>query len=351
MRAKGVARVFFFAAVCMVVLVTLLHVCLLQFEQRLLLWPSVCRAYRRVPVNAVERGVWLPSGGLVVTIPPQSGQSGRQTLQDDKRQTSSATEVVFCHGNAGNLDEWWELGVALAKMGYCVHLLEYAGFGVTPQRAPVKPTTEGLVRDVDEAWSAVVQRPSKAILAGFSIGGGAVTQLLRMLLPERMPAQVVLMNTFASLPQLVRECLARATSIVSRVSAAMRTQWDATPGIACFLDARKSPDDITHTNSAPYPRLLVVMTKNDTLIGAQHSEQLVQVAVNCGARDLVKLVRIDDGGHAAGPLVHLDDWLVNLRPPFLRPRPPFDGREREGEDAMADEGVTRGVAQFSTVRP
>jgi pimeloyl-ACP methyl ester carboxylesterase len=211
--------------------------------------------------------------------------------------------VLFCHGNAQDIDEIAPLAKSLALSGYRVFLLEYAGYGTTQtQTFNAKPTTImntnineitpiTVLRDVIEAWHFLPNR-EQSILIGFSLGGGAICQLLRMLTLSEMPAQIVLLNTFFSLPDLVRDWLP-----FSFLPWIMQTQWHSKDGL------QRYPGSI-----------VVVSCDDDELIAPYHAENLTR---HCISTQTVKHIRLKDGGHTSSIYFCFREWKQSLLSPLL----------------------------------
>jgi pimeloyl-ACP methyl ester carboxylesterase len=271
-------------------IVASVHVGALGLEDRLLLHPKRCRAYVHYPPRPASRWRSLPSGGLVVTL----DRSNSSSSGDDER--GAGRELLFCHGNAGNLDDFEGMARRLADRGYRVRLLEYSGFGAAKGQA----SGATVLRDATEAWKLCVRQPRRAILAGFSLGGGAVTQLLALLPEDRLPGQVLLINTFFSLPDLVREKV-MGSAVLARM---MRTRWCAGPGLRRFSSL------IAQRRKASWPRTVIIATADDALIGPRHAEQL-----EASAKPDVQLAWMPSGGHGSGPVVHWATWTAFLPPP------------------------------------
>lgn len=201
--------------------------------------------------------------------------------------------VLFCHGNAQDIDEIAPLAKSLALNGYRVFLLEYAGYGTTcintnnnntKHTEDITPLT--VLRDVIEAWHFLPNR-EHSILIGFSLGGGAICQLLRMLTVSEMPAQIVLLNTFFSLPDLVRDWLP-----FSFLPWIMQTQWHSKDGL------HRYPGSV-----------VIVSCQDDELIAPYHAENLTR---HCISTQSVRHIRLKEGGHTSSIYFCFRDWKQSL---------------------------------------
>jgi len=295
------------------VVVAAVHGAALCMEDRLLLHPRLCKSYVHYPLQPESRWRRLSSGALVLTLDRSNSTSRGDDVMDQGR------ELLFCHGNGGNLDDFEPLARRLADRGYRVRLLEYAGFGAAdPDRsvAPDAPSARTVVADTAEAWTTCVREPRSAILAGFSLGGGTVTQLLARLPADQMPGQVVLINTFYSLPGLVQETVF-ASGLAARM---MRTQWCAAPGLARFRDL--------HNNNDGWSRTVIVATRDDEMMRPNHALQLLAAATPQLPPQLstplptkgeghggAEIVWLPEGGHCGGPAAHSTLWFPAHAPP------------------------------------
>jgi fermentation-respiration switch protein FrsA (DUF1100 family) len=117
-----------------------------------------------------------------------------------KGQTVKGT-VVFSHGNAGSIGHHLSFVDWLPRRGYQLLMYDYRGFG----KSEGIPSREGLVRDVEAAFSFVQQRKETAAGKIFSFGhslGGAksITALARASVPGLRA--VITDGTFASYEQM-----------------------------------------------------------------------------------------------------------------------------------------------------
>lgn len=112
--------------------------------------------------------------------------------------------VIFAHGNGELIDIWPLTFQGLNRRGFHVLLVEYPGYG----RSTGQPSQKNITQTFCAAYDLVVQRPdvdpSKIVLFGRSIGGGAVCALAS----RRSSAALILMSTFTSLRPFARRYLA-----------------------------------------------------------------------------------------------------------------------------------------------
>lgn len=80
-------------------------------------------------------------------------------------------EILFFHGNAGNLSVWLEFLVQLYRHGYSVFALDYRGYG----ESTGNPTEDGILEDsrafVDFYWEQLHKPDVPVLYFGRSLGG------------------------------------------------------------------------------------------------------------------------------------------------------------------------------------
>ena len=187
-------------------------------EPRLLLHPTRVveyERYRGYPGYALKH---LPSGGVLASLPLRV--SNKQGEPGDREKS-----VLILHGNAGCIDDVGGLVDRFHKRGYHVFALEYHGFGAS--RSTSSPTPDGTLQDMREAWKEINLRSlsNDTIVVGFSLGGGVIGQWLQEVDKQQFPKQVVLLNTFAYLPDVA------ARLVHKSVAGVMKTKWHSQAGL------------------------------------------------------------------------------------------------------------------------
>jgi uncharacterized protein len=115
------------------------------FESRFAFFPSIGEG-----VTPADYGAAFDA----TTIATRDGERLRVwTL----RHPSPHAEVVYFHGNGGNLSVWTPILMGIHQRGYTVHAIDYRGYG----ESTGSPGERGLYRDVDAftAWAA--QQPHR----------------------------------------------------------------------------------------------------------------------------------------------------------------------------------------------
>lgn len=199
--------------------------------------------------------IWInTSYGKIETwfIPPlsQHGQGPRPA-------------VIFAHGNAEIIDQWPETLKKFTELGIGVLLVEYPGYGRSKGSPSQKSITEAFVAAYDVLIARKDVDPSKIILLGRSIGGGAVCALAA----KRPSAMLILMSSFISTKSLASKYFV--------------------PGFLAL-----DPFDNISTVRSYSGTVLVIHGKNDELIPYRQGVALFNAAkrgkmltYNCGHND------------------------------------------------------------------
>lgn len=279
-------RWLYYWVVLLLLVVAAIYATLWSLEDTMLLHPAVCRSYLSYDPSSIKL-IPLRSGGLL--------------MHCHRNQDLTGSKPILClHGNAGNLDGMANLSRLLLDRSYDVYLLEPAGYGVCGLNANgcrVKPTTEGLVTDLQEAWEHIPQK-SEAILWGFSMGGGIICQFLKTADADSLPAQVCLINTYFDLPMLVRDIFP-----LPGVSSVMKTNWNASNGLERYCSAKRASGGAN---------VLIIAALDDELIPIKHAHLLLKsITDDCTKRELVVL---PNGQHNNSVETHTNLWLPSLLP-------------------------------------
>src|SRR5439155_21816834 len=119
----------------------------------------------------------------VLSVPLEGGRPDQRVpgllwLTPEARQSGQPQPVVvFCHGNADIADVKTWIVDQYHKLGCCVFVPEYRGYG----RAPGQPSETGIVHDTVLLFDELMKRPeidrSRVAIHGQSLGGGVAAQL------------------------------------------------------------------------------------------------------------------------------------------------------------------------------
>jgi hypothetical protein len=188
---------------------------------------------------------------------------------DDKFQPPCPA-VIFSHGNAELIDFWPEYLDQFPKNGVHLLLVEFPGYG----RSTGIPSEASITRAMATAYDLLLTQdrvdPTRIILFGRSIGGGAVCSLARI----RPSAAMILISTFTSIR-----------------SFAVRY------GLPPFL-VRDPMDNLSFIQQYDHP-VLILHGRQDEIIPFDHALQL-----HSSAR-ISKLISYDSGHNDCPP-----DWRV-----------------------------------------
>jgi len=109
-------------------------------------------------------------------------------------------EILFCHGNAGNIGDRLLEAQLLTSAGFDILLFDYRGYGQSKGR----PDEPGTYRDARAAHDALLAQPeadpARVIYLGESLGGAIALHLAL----QRPPAGLILQSTFTSIRDLAR---------------------------------------------------------------------------------------------------------------------------------------------------
>jgi uncharacterized protein len=163
-------------------------------------------------------------------------------------QTKSPA-VIFGHGNGELIDYWPEALSPFTRLGMAVLLVEYPGYG----RSEGSPSQESVLETFIAAYDNLASRkeidPSRIVLFGRSLGGGAVAAL-----SERRPsAALILMSTFTGTRSMVKRFL-----------------------LPPFL-ARDPFDNLSAVRDYSGP-VLIIHGKRDSIIPFSHGDALARAA-------------------------------------------------------------------------
>jgi uncharacterized protein len=109
-------------------------------------------------------------------------------------RADAQAQVVYFHGNGGNLSIWSRALVGLSRERYDVIAIDYRGYGLSTGR----PSEEGLYRDVDAAIGLVHGRLHRADLRLLYWGRSLGATMAAYAAAARAPDGVVLESGFPS---------------------------------------------------------------------------------------------------------------------------------------------------------
>jgi pimeloyl-ACP methyl ester carboxylesterase len=174
-----------------------------------------------------------------------------------------APAVIFGHGNGELIDFWPEELIKFTQIGIALLLVEYPGYG----RSAGKPSQKSITQTFIAAYDKLIARedvdPSRIILFGRSLGGGAGCSLAR----HRQSATLILISTFISAKSFAKNFL-----------------------VPPFI-VRDPFDNLAVIKKYPNP-VLIMHGKHDTIIPFSHGKALhaaakqgEMIAYNAGHND------------------------------------------------------------------
>lgn len=129
------------------------------------------------------------------------------TTADDERirvwhlpHATARAQVVYFHGNGGNLSMWSEIVVAIARQGFDVIAFDYRGYGLSTG----SPTEGGLYSDADAVLALAHGRLRRADVPMIYWGRSLGTTVAAYAATVRKPDGLILEAGFPSMRSVVR---------------------------------------------------------------------------------------------------------------------------------------------------
>jgi fermentation-respiration switch protein FrsA (DUF1100 family) len=157
------------------------------------------------------------------------------------RQTDSlhAPTILYSHGNAQDIDEYWTRASLLWSFGYNVFIYDYRGYGTSDG----SPSEQGLYSDSQGALAWVKARgvldPARVVYYGYSLGGAVAIDLATRVHPRALVTE----STFASVAELAED-----GSLVVPPEFVATTKFDSIDKIA----SAGAPVLVMHGTADPY---------------------------------------------------------------------------------------------------
>jgi fermentation-respiration switch protein FrsA (DUF1100 family) len=187
--------------------------------------------------------------------------------------------LLFCHGNAGTIENRLDRAQAFARMGLDVLLFDYRGYG----RSSGKPTEDGVYLDADSAYDALVAAgfgPERIVAYGESLGGAVAIDIAA----RRKVAALIVEDSFTSLADMAAELY----------------RW-----LPARLLARIRFDSIAKVSRVNAP-ILVVHSPADGLVPFEHGKRLFEAARE------PKTLLVTSGGHGEGGFLRRAEWIDSV---------------------------------------
>lgn len=125
----------------------------------------------------------------------------------DISKINTDTVILYCHGNKGHMDFYWQRAKLLAhvneKNKHGVLMMDYRGYGLSKG----KPTEKGMYADVTASMLWLKNNGlsnSRLIIYGFSMGTASACELSANAAPL-LPSKIILEAPFASVAVMVHD--------------------------------------------------------------------------------------------------------------------------------------------------
>jgi fermentation-respiration switch protein FrsA (DUF1100 family) len=116
------------------------------------------------------------------------------------RAPQARAQVIYWHGNGGNLSLWLDVLVSVRRLGVTVLGFDYRGYG----KSSGSPTEQGIYRDTDAVlarfWSDLRDPDVKVIYWGRSLGGAVAAYGTTVQKPDGL----ILESAFPDVGSLIR---------------------------------------------------------------------------------------------------------------------------------------------------
>ncbi len=216
------------------------------------------------------------------------------TYIGDISRINQDTIILYCHGNAGHMDYYWQRAKLLANAGgknrFGVLFMDYRGYG----KSTGKATEAGLYYDVDACMRWLKDKGltnDRLVIYGFSMGGAPSTELTAN--PRTMlPSKLILEAPFASFDFMVQD--------IAKVSF---------PG---SFYGNLEIDNSVEIQKVQAP-FLWIHGIDDAFVGIHHGE-LIQQNYN-GTHKVIR--RVPGGEHSTVPMVMGFDIYTKLIADFI----------------------------------
>jgi pimeloyl-ACP methyl ester carboxylesterase len=140
-------------------------------------------------------------------LPTSNGETIYVEYIGEISKIATDTVILYCHGNAGHMDSYWQRAKLLANVGgknrYGVLTLDYQGYGLSSGT----PSESNLYSDVDETMKWLKSQglsDERLIIYGFSMGSAPACELTSK--PRTLtPSKIILEAPFASAAVMVAD--------------------------------------------------------------------------------------------------------------------------------------------------
>ncbi|MBI2721662.1 MAG: alpha/beta hydrolase [Bacteroidetes bacterium] len=160
-------------------------------------------------------GTYTISSGLItlftLSSQPIEGETNPTDIKaiyiGDISKINTDTVILYCHGNKGHIDFYWQRAKLLAhvngKNKHGVLMMDYRGYGLSKG----KPTEKGMYADVSASMLWLKNNGlsnNRLIIYGFSLGTASACELSANAAPM-IPSKIILEAPFASVAVMVHD--------------------------------------------------------------------------------------------------------------------------------------------------
>ncbi len=195
------------------------------------------------------------------------------------QHASSAGQILFFHGNAGNIGDRVAHAALLVGAGFDVLLFDYRGYG----RSTGRPSEQGTHVDARAARRAMAARehgdPSKVIYLGESLGAAVATELAL----SSPPRALILQSGFTSLRDVARRHYPLPRAVIPDAYPTIRRIGSITAPVLVLHGERDAIVPVSHGqrlfDAAPEPRRLRVFAglgHNDLLSDRHYAAAIAE---------------------------------------------------------------------------
>lgn len=274
MKQFTILLVFLFLAV-------LFHFLVKKIEKKLLFRPITCKSYD------------------LIQYKPHSILLQKHIFISKKKENL----VIFCHGNAGNLNLYSHFIDRLAKEeDFDILVPEYPEYGIILNDKKEKPLNRhNCIQNVLDAYFTVQRETSvnkkntnrykSVFFFGFSLGTSIATQCVRLLEKDTSVKGLVLINGFSSYKTLMQDILGNFYTKLLPLS---------------FEDfnTKKYAEEVAILKPKDF-KVCLVHTMKDSLIPWKHSKTLFDAFEGVHRKHIL----IRHGDHNLGPVQFFEEWF------------------------------------------
>jgi fermentation-respiration switch protein FrsA (DUF1100 family) len=134
--------------------------------------------------------------------------------------------LLYCHGNAGDIRDWYQAALPFIAGGISVLMWDYRGYG----RSEGQPSEEGLYLDGEAVWSWLQDRARHETLPAALVGKSLGSAVAIHLAAHDSPQALVLDSAFTSMREIVHRM---AGGVPLGVIPSLFESLEKTPGIKC----------------------------------------------------------------------------------------------------------------------